>query len=55
MLISGNVYAMYLFFKWQDTSGLELEILAKPVRPEIIISKLTAIALAADLADSRPD
>jgi CheY-like chemotaxis protein len=47
LLISGNAYSLNLLSEWRDSGGPELEILLKPVGPQVIISKLTAIAVAA--------
>lgn len=45
LLISGNADFSELLSDWQDNGGPELEVLAKPVPPEIIIRKLTDMAL----------
>jgi CheY-like chemotaxis protein len=52
LLISGNAGCSTLLSQWRDQGGPELEILAKPVGPQIIIRKLTAMA-AADADDYR--
>ena len=43
LLISGNATYSSLT-EWREKGGPNLEILAKPVHPEIIIRKLTAMA-----------
>ena len=50
LLISGNAYSLNLLSEWRDRCGPELEILLKPIGPEVIIGKLTAIAVAAGQA-----
>jgi len=55
LLISGNAYSSNQLSEWRDSGGPELEMLAKPVSPKIIIRKLTAMAVAADADGSRPD
>jgi CheY-like chemotaxis protein len=54
LLISGNACYSALLSKRENANGHELAILAKPVHPDIIIRKLTAMAVAADATDSRP-
>jgi hypothetical protein len=44
LLISGNAGFSDLISDWKDNGGPELEILAKPVPPEVIIRKLTDLA-----------
>lgn len=43
LLISGNATYSSLISEWREKGGPNLEILAKPVHPEIIIRKLTAM------------
>ncbi len=46
LLISGNAtYSSEFLSKWRNSGRPELEILAKPVRPEIIIRKVMAMAV----------
>jgi CheY-like chemotaxis protein len=51
LLISGNAYTSEFLSEWRSNGGPELEMLAKPVPPEIIIRKLTAMAVAGHEAD----
>lgn len=44
LLASGNADFADLLFAWRERVGPEVEILAKPVRPEVLIRKLTALA-----------
>lgn len=44
LLISGNAYTPEFLSEWRNNGGPKLEILAKPVHPQIIIRKLTAMA-----------
>jgi len=52
LLISGNAYSPDLLSEWPGGGGLNVEMLAKPVSPKIIIRKLIAMAMAADADDS---
>lgn len=52
LLISGNAYSSTLLSEWRESEGLNVEMLAKPVSPKIIIRKLTAMAMAEDADDS---
>lgn len=45
LLISGNAYSLNQLSEGEDNGGMELDILAKPVHPEVIIRKLTAMAV----------
>jgi DNA-binding NtrC family response regulator len=47
LLASGNAGLSSMFSEWQDKIGTEVEILAKPVHPEVIIRKLTALVTEA--------
>lgn len=47
LLASGNAGLSSMFSEWQNRIGSEVEILAKPVHPEVIIRKLTALAKGA--------
>ncbi len=47
LLASGNAGLSNLLSEWRDRIGSEVEILAKPVHPEVIIRKLTALATRA--------
>jgi CheY-like chemotaxis protein len=55
LLISGNAGYSTLLSERQDYGVPELEILAKPVNPRIIIRKLTDMAIAADADDCHRD
>ncbi len=44
LLISGNAYSSELLAKWKNDGAAELEILAKPIHPEILIGKIKAMA-----------
>jgi CheY-like chemotaxis protein len=55
LLVSANACYSALLSKQESENSLELAILAKPVHPDIIIRKLTAMAVAADATDSRPN
>jgi CheY-like chemotaxis protein len=48
LLVSGNACYSALLSKQENENSLELAILAKPVHPDIIIRKLTAMAVAVD-------
>jgi DNA-binding response OmpR family regulator len=48
LLVSGNPCYSALLSNRDYANGLELAILAKPVHPDIIIRKLTAMAAAVD-------
>jgi DNA-binding NtrC family response regulator len=55
LLISGNAGYSTLLSEWRDHGGPELEILAKPVGPQFIICKLTAMVAAANADDHHHD
>ncbi len=44
LLVSGNAYASELLSTWQNNRESELEILAKPVHPKVLIGKIKAMA-----------
>jgi CheY-like chemotaxis protein len=48
LLVSANACYSALLSQQESENSLELAILAKPVHPDIIIRKLTAMAVAAD-------
>jgi CheY-like chemotaxis protein len=55
LLVSGNAtYFSELLSAGPDSGQPELEMLAKPVHPEIIIRKLTAMAVGRMRPDCRP-
>jgi len=51
LLISGNAYSLNQLSEWRENGSPELEILAKPVHPEVIIRRLTAMAITGDPVD----
>lgn len=51
LLISGNAGYSTLLSEWREHGAPELEILAKPVAPEVIIRKLTDMAIAEDASN----
>jgi CheY-like chemotaxis protein len=50
LLISGNAYSSKLHLEWTANGGEDIEILEKPVHPEVIIRKLKAMADMDDAA-----
>ena len=44
LLFSGNAFSSELHSEWRAKSGLHLEVLEKPVHPEIVIRKIKALA-----------
>ncbi len=55
LLTSGNAYSATLLSEWQDKGAPNLEIIPKPFSPQILISRLTAMAAAVDAADNCTD
>ncbi len=53
LLISGNAYSTELLSNWRNSGQPELEILAKPIHPEIIISKVKAMALKVSVVPTK--
>lgn len=53
LLISGNAYSSELLSKWQNDGASELEILAKPIHPEILIKRIRTMAGEVSVAPKR--
>ncbi len=45
LLISGNAYSAELLSNWRNKGQPEIEILAKPIHPELLVSKIKTMAL----------
>jgi CheY-like chemotaxis protein len=55
LLISGNAYSAPLLSEWRDKGAPNLEIIPKPFSPQMLISRLTAMAATVDAADNCTD